>query len=110
MESHVIETQGCSVLTLAGRMDASTAHILEEQGQALLDAGVKKLVIDLGGIVYMSSAGLRSVLLLQKAAKAAHCAVAFCAAQPMVVDVFRIAGFNRILTLYATRADALAKP
>lgn len=109
MQIHVSQHDTATLLRLAGRMDATTAHLFEESCNDALTKGAKRMVVDMEGIVYISSAGLRSILTVQKTAKDSLCAIAYCALQPMVVDVFRISGFNRILTLCATQEDALAK-
>lgn len=109
MQILVSQHNADTVLSLAGRMDATTAHLFEESCREQLSKGVKHLVVDMEGIVYISSAGLRCILVVQKTMKEENCVMTFCALQPMVVDVFRISGFNRILTLRATREEALQK-
>lgn len=109
MQISVNQHDTATILSLAGRMDATTAHLFEECCNEMLAHGSRHLVIDMDGIVYISSAGLRSILMVQKAVKAQDCTLACYALQPMVVDIFRISGFDRILTLCATREQALQK-
>lgn len=47
-----------SVLTLQGKIDGDTFHGLIERAEKLIGAGHKKLIIDMAGVSYMSSAGL----------------------------------------------------
>ena len=56
---------------------------------------------------YVSSAGLRSLLVLAKAVKSAGGALALCCLVPAVRDVMTISGFDNILPLAADRAAAL---
>ena len=51
-------------LTLSGRLDATTAPMLSEVVEKEL-TGVKKLILDLGFLEYVSSAGLRVILTAQ---------------------------------------------
>ena len=74
----------------------------------LLDSGAKKVVVDLGGVEYISSAGLRVILTMVKASKAAAATLAFCSMQSMVAEVFKISGFSSMLPIYATRDEAVS--
>lgn len=88
-----------AVLTIAldGRMDISTAPMLEQEIREGLD-DVTELVFDLEKLAYISSAGLRVLLLAQKkmnrqgTMKVIH-------VNPMVMDVFQTIGFADIITI-----------
>lgn len=88
-----------AVLTIAldGRMDISTAPMLEQEIREGLD-DVTELVFDLEKLAYISSAGLRVLLLAQKkmnrqgTMKVIH-------VNPMVMDVFQTIGFAGIITI-----------
>ena len=107
MQVQTEERGGVSILALTGRMDATTANVFEEACRALLNAGAKKIVVDLGGIAYISSAGLRVILSMVKASKGTAATLAFCSMQTMVAEVFRISGFSSMLPVYATRDEAV---
>ena len=70
--------------------------------------GAKKIVVDLAGIEYISSAGLRVILTMVKASKGAVATLAFCSIQSMVAEVFKISGFSSMLPIYATRDEAVS--
>ncbi|HWR03688.1 MAG TPA: STAS domain-containing protein [Humidesulfovibrio sp.] len=97
------------VLAVAGRMDTITAPQFEAQCLACLEAGDKRLVVDLGGLEYISSAGLRSILSAAKKLKAAGGDIAFCALSGIVAEVFAVSGFNKLMPVFATRQEALAR-
>ena len=97
-----------TVISLTGRMDAGNAGEFNEAFDAVLEKHPAGLIIDLGGLQYISSAGLRSVLTLIKAAKAAKVTLKFCGMQPMVADVFKVSGFSSILSIFDTLDTALA--
>ena len=59
-----------TVITLAGSLDAASVADFDAEWKAALDGGATKLVVDLGGIEYISSAGLRGILMLSKTARA----------------------------------------
>ena len=102
------EQQGdVTILNAGGRLDAGGAPEFEAQGKALLQAGAKRLLIDLAGVEYISSAGLRSLLVLAKATKASGSALALCGLSPAVREVMTISGFDNILVLAADRPAAM---
>ena len=85
------------VIRLEGRLDTVTAPELEASLRASLD-GVSALEIDLAGLEYISSAGLRVMLLAQKsmsrqgAMKVTHVNAA-------IMEIFEVTGFSDILTI-----------
>ena len=96
----VTSEQGCvGIIALTGRIDATTASSFETSCRELLDSGAKKVVVDLGGVEYISSAGLRVILTMVKASKAAAATLA---------EVFKISGFSSMLPIYATRDEAVS--
>lgn len=97
------------VLAVAGRMDTLTAPEFEARCAACLEAGSKRLVVDLSGLEYISSAGLRSILSAAKKLKAAGGDMAFCALSGIVAEVFAVSGFNKLLPVLPTREQALAR-
>ena len=99
---------GISVTRISGRMDATTVSEFNEECQNLLKSGSGRIIIDLEGLEYISSAGLRGILTMGKACKAAGTALAFCSMQAMVADMFKLSGFTSILKVYPSLDEALA--
>jgi anti-anti-sigma factor len=96
-----------TILNVGGRLDAGGAPELEAQGRGLIQGGAKRLLLDLAGVEYVSSAGLRSLLVLAKTAKAAGSALALCCLTAAVREVMTISGFDNILSLAADRTAAM---
>ena len=107
MEIRATEQDGIDILALAGRMDATTTPEFESAARALLAQGKNRVIVDMANLEYISSAGLRGILGLVKSIKAASGRLAFCSLQPMAAEVFRISGFNAMLTVCASREEAL---
>ena len=80
-----------------GRLDGSNAPTHERDLLALLVDEVHSVTIDLSGLDYISSAGLRVLLVTAKAAKAKGGKVVLSAPKPAIHDVLKISGFDRIL-------------
>lgn len=96
-----------AIVALNGRLDAAGAPELETRGKALIQEGSNRLLLDFAQVEYVSSAGLRSLLVLAKAVKSAGGALALCGLVPAVRDVMTISGFDNILPLAADRPAAL---
>lgn len=79
-----------------GRLDTTTAPELEEELTAAI-VGIKELILDFGDVSYVSSAGLRVILKMQKLMKA-HGGMKVTGANAMVMEVFEITGFTDFLT------------
>ncbi len=93
-----IKKEGEILLEITGRIDTTTAPELQ---QAILIAfqKVKKLVIDFKAVEYISSAGLRALLIGEKTAKSKGSSMVITGANDAVIDIFKVTGFINILTL-----------
>ena len=83
-------------MTVVGRVDTTTSP---ELAAALKLDGVKDLTLDISGVSYMSSAGLRCLLMAQKVMNAAGGEVRISGVQPVVKEVLDITGFSGIFTI-----------
>lgn len=97
-----------AVLGIAGSLDATTVSDFDDAWKAALDSGAAKVVVDLGGVEYISSAGLRGILLLAKTAKAKNARVGFSRLSGMVADMFKLSGFLTILAVFPDNESAAA--
>jgi anti-anti-sigma factor len=93
------------IAKLAGRLDSSSAPAAEEQLTRAIGSGTPRLVIDLSRLEYISSAGLRALLLIARKVQQAQGKLALFGLAPNVHEVFSISGFNTIFTI---RDDAAA--
>jgi anti-anti-sigma factor len=94
-------------VALRGRLDAATSKAVEERLLGLIEAGEIRLVVDLAQLDYISSVGLRVLMLAAKRLRAAQGAIAVCALQPPVAQVFEIAGFTSIFRIFPSRGAAV---
>jgi len=95
------------IVTLKGRLDASSSKGAEKQILDRIGAGEHRLVIDLAELDYLSSVGLRVLLLAAKRMKAVQGQLAVCTLKPEVATIFDIAGFTAIFRILATRDEAV---
>lgn len=97
-----------SILAARGRVDSSNAGLFEEQLVAAQSRGPSVLIIDFTEIEYMSSAGLRVLLMTAKKTKAAGSRLILCGLSDHIREVFDVSGFSVIFTICDTREDALS--
>ena len=95
------------VATVAGRLDALTAPEFDAWFSERAQAGENRLVLDLAGLDYISSAGLRSLLAAAKRVRQASGSIVLCGLSGTVAEVFGISGFFSIFTVAATAEEAL---
>ncbi len=96
----------------AGRMDFEAAPGFQEAVERILGGAGKPpaaVIVDGAGLEYVSSAGLRAVLLAARAAQRAGIAFALCALQPAVREVFELSGFSQIMAIHPDRNAARAQ-
>lgn len=108
MKVSVSQDGPVTIVEIEGKIDTATCDDVETALLAAIDKGANRMVIDLAEVDYISSAGLRSVLIASKKIKALKGRVAFCNLRPMIFDVFDASGFTTILTVCATRGEAVA--
>ncbi len=108
MEITDSKRNGIAVLTVAGRVDASNAGVLEEKLLARIAAGEKVLVVDCAQLDYISSAGLRALLVAAKRLMPSGGKVALAALKEHIKEVFDIAGFSSIFSVHRTTDEAVA--
>jgi anti-anti-sigma factor len=82
---------------LVGSLDLATAPGLEQQLQELLDAGSRRLIIDLSRLSFMDSTGLRLALRWDAAARADGFEIGFLPGPPAVQRVFELTGTTDVV-------------
>lgn len=99
------------VLSPAGRIDHATAEIFKTALLAELDVestGRDPVVLDLSGVEYIASVGLRALMLAARQAKAQGRTLVVAALQPLVREVFEISRFTLLFSVFPSVRDALA--
>jgi len=108
MEIHDERVGDTCVVTAKGRLDGGASAAFADRVSALIEGSNPKLLIDFAGVDFVTSAGLRAVLLLVKKVKAAGGSFALCGVQDSVREVLDITGFTSMLAIHPARAAALA--
>ncbi len=101
------QQNGVIVVAPHGRIDSTTASGLDAHLAGLAKAGQSRIVIDFSRVDYISSAGLRVMLALAKRVRDAKGALALCALDDTVRQVFELAGFVPLFSIEPSREGAL---
>lgn len=107
MEINEERKAGLVILGLSGKLDATTAKTFEEKILAEIDSGDRQFVIDLSQLEYVSSSGLRVFLLAAKRLHSTDGKIVLCSLKEHVRQVFDLAGFSSIFSIYGSRDEAI---
>ena len=96
MQLTVQRHDGSAVVDVKGRLDAITAPAFEESCAPAVDGSCRAVIIDLRQLEYISSAGLRSLLVVGKKIRKNGGAMSLCVGEGLVRDVLTTANFDSL--------------
>ena len=111
MELQAKQESGVVVLTPVGRIDHTHADAFQAALTPYLGGcsqGGAALIIDFSSVSYISSIGLRALMVAIKQVKAQGGRMVLAALTPLVLEVFKISRFDMVFEIFADRAAALA--
>jgi anti-sigma B factor antagonist len=88
---------GVATLTLRGELDLASAHQLEESFAAIDEQGPTRVTIDLGGLAFIDSSGLRALLIADARARDRGYELVLLPGQEPVQRVFEMTGALDVL-------------
>jgi anti-anti-sigma factor len=94
---------------LIGRLDSATVGGVETPFTAALAAGGRSAALDLRGLDFLSSLGIRLLLAAARVVTRRGGKVVLFGAQPMVAEVLMAMALDEILPLVGTEEEALAR-
>lgn len=104
-----IERDGTSMtVSVEGRIDGHTVIGFEQDLDTHLDDDVTRLILDMAAVDYISSAGLRVILVLTRQLDKRGGKLVLCGLDENVREIFRISGFDRIVAIADDREAAEA--
>ncbi|NJK81759.1 MAG: anti-sigma factor antagonist [Chloroflexaceae bacterium] len=98
----VDETDDTAVLPINGRLDASNVALINKEAQKIIERGVRYLIIDLCNVYFMSSSGLRILLIIRKELMTLGGELHLACLQSHVLEVFELTGFTQVFTIHPT--------
>ena len=105
VEHQVLDT--IDIVFLSGRVDAQSAPGVNEEIAKILDQGKNKMLINFKGLEYISSSGLRILIIIAKKMRASEGGLALCSLDEKIYEVFDISGFTAIFQIYDTQKEAM---
>ncbi len=107
MEINASEMKRVQLFEVVGRVDSNNANELGAALDETVDAGKTNLVLDLSGVEYMSSAGLREMVRVLKRVKRNSGDLRIASPSDRVKEVLELAGLDSIFEVYATQVEAV---
>ena len=94
------------IVSVTGRLDSGSSESFAQRLHHLIDGGERRLVIDGEKLEYISSTGLRVLLVAAKRLKAVDGTIVLSSLRPHILEVFEIAGFKSIFPIYGNVDEA----
>ncbi|GAB4505287.1 MAG: STAS domain-containing protein [Anaerolineales bacterium] len=108
MEISTKKFKNCDLVILKGRVDSATAPQLTETLDEITGSGRYKIVLDMSGLEYMSSAGFRALLANQRVCKRYNRGEIVLVSVPeRVKDALELAGFTNLFKMFTDPLDAV---
>ena len=110
MEVSTQKTGNVQHIRVTGRIDHDTATALESALQPFVDGAADgaPLLLDMAGVRFLTSAGLRVLMIAAKTCRHQQRPIALACLQPMIAEIVRIARFDLIIPVYPSVDAALA--
>ena len=102
------DRDSAAVIELHGRLDITSSPELEAAANEILANGQCALVIDCAGLKYISSSGLRVLLIAARQFSAVGGRLVLCGVSGHIRKVFDISGFSSIFTIKESQDEAVA--
>jgi len=97
----------CVIIGIEGRLDTTNYAVLEKKLMDLVDSHHDKILVDCSKMDYISSSGLRILLMALKKVTLIKGKFALCCLQENIHEIFEISGFTSIFEIHLSREDAL---
>lgn len=105
----ILETpkEKCLIIGIRGRLDTTNYAQLEKRVMELIDGGQHNLLVDCREMDYVSSSGLRILLMALKKITALKGNFLLCGLQDNIREIFEISGFTSIFKIFPDTDEAL---
>ena len=102
------QKDGVLIAKPEGRIDGVNARDFHDALSEAIGADSNPVLVDLAAINYISSAGLRTFLLIAKTLQQRSAQFALCSLSEPIREIFEISGFDKIIAIHASEEEALA--
>lgn len=106
LSTETLDEETC-VIVLRGEVDLFTAHDLRRAGSEALDAGARRIVVDLTEVSFLDSTGLGALIGIAKRVRPAGGEVAIVNVDETITGTFSITGVDEMIAVRPTRDEAV---
>lgn len=99
---------GVTIVGITGRLDQVLTPQLENSLLTLLNEGHHQIIVDMGGVDYINSSGLRVLVTAWRSARQQNGNLVLCGLNQRVGNIFAMVGFDKVFKIYATCEQAQA--
>jgi stage II sporulation protein AA (anti-sigma F factor antagonist) len=96
-----------NVVRLSGRLDATTCEAAQPVILETLDKSIAGMILNMTSLDFISSAGLRIMLMLMKKSLADGKRIGLVGVQPQIYKIFKIAALDKVFRFFDEEDDAL---
>jgi stage II sporulation protein AA (anti-sigma F factor antagonist) len=107
MEILESRTDNAVVVHIAGSVNSGNASELAERLKLLINTGCRAMVVDLARLDYMTSAGLRCLLRIDRQAQEVAGKVVLCGLHGLTLELFEVGGFLDMFMVARSREEAV---
>jgi len=101
------KTEKCVIVSITGRLDTTNYSLLEKKLTDLIENHEDKILVECSKMDYVSSSGLRILLMALKKVTMAKGKFVLCNLQDNIREIFEISGFSNIFEIYPSQEEAL---
>lgn len=102
------QIDGITIIDISGRLDSSVSGEVMDRLNEAVNSGVARLVLNLRQVSYISSAGLRSILVAAKLIKSANGEMRLCQPNDLVKRILEDSGFANLIRIDKEEAQSIA--
>lgn len=106
MDVSIKEQDGITIASLSGKLDSNSAGDVQDLILEKITEGVK-FIFDMEACSFVSSAGLRTLLIIAKRIKLNNASAAMAAVSDEILEVMEMTGFDDMFASYKTVAEAI---
>jgi anti-sigma B factor antagonist len=109
MDIKIKESGDVTIIDFIGRLDTATSPAAESEINKILERGCNRVLINLKGLEWVSSSGLRVLLVTAKKLSVIKGKLRICEPNEVVNEILEISGFSSILNVRVSAAEALSE-
>ncbi len=108
MQIDTVNEGGTLIAKTEGRVDGTNAREFQEALEGVIKDADHSVILDMEQLTYISSAGLRVILLIAKALERQDVKFGVCSLSDPIREIFDISGFDKVVNVSGSQSEALS--